>query len=458
MKTWRMIKKVYPRERLEPRAWGTLCVHAEVLSTLILENLRSVVRARIPHVRNILSLPWFRNDLYHDVMKLKLVAKMKADIAKYVCKCLNQCGGGSMDRHQKAIRTVSTTSWGYGDAQVKFGDNVAVLSGILGSFASRFVEGPVEIMEQRINIVWKRSGSPFVMDKLEVNTGRLKKLVMLAEVSTASRVSTPSRTAFLSHHLSFGHCVSVFEFCLHSHELTSVDLITMADANINAPKVPIAAASPPTRSDKQILHRNKWVLVGKSNCFLDVERTQANPIFKIVVDILKNTNFFNAFTASSTIPSIYIQQFWDTIRFDKDKGYSSQLDEQRFYLTKATLRDALQLPQDNNNFTSPPNANTIISFVNELGYPNVVRTLSAIVKNDMYTPNSTLMLEIMSRRFFLRLNLPDHRSVLTDSKVLIKMEMASTCSSRIKFIATCSYSRLNDFTTSRKNDLKLPQL
>ncbi|GJW13250.1 hypothetical protein Tco_0017383 [Tanacetum coccineum] len=50
------------------------------------------------------------------------------------------------------------------------------------------------------------------------------------------------------------------------------------------------------------------------------------------------------------------------------------------------------------------------------------------------------------------------RSVLTDSKIHIKMEMASTCSSRIKFIATCSYSRLNDFTTSRKNDLKLPQL
>ncbi|GKG35918.1 hypothetical protein Tco_0443596, partial [Tanacetum coccineum] len=52
-------------------------------------------------------------------------------------------------------------------------------------------------------------------------------------------------------------------------------------------------------------------------------------------------NFFKAFTASSTIPSIYIQQLWDTIRFDKDKGYNCQLDEQRFYLTKATLRDAL---------------------------------------------------------------------------------------------------------------------
>ncbi|GKB82371.1 hypothetical protein Tco_0949266, partial [Tanacetum coccineum] len=105
-----------------------------------------------------------------------------------------------------------------------------------------------------------------------------------------------------------------------------------------------AAAAPPTCSEEQILPRNKWVLVGKRNCFLDVERTQANPIFKIVVDILKNTNFFKAFTASSSIPSIYIQQFWDTIIFDKDKGYSCQLDEQRFYLTNATLRDALPSP------------------------------------------------------------------------------------------------------------------
>ncbi|GJW92702.1 retrovirus-related pol polyprotein from transposon TNT 1-94 [Tanacetum coccineum] len=117
--------------------------------------------------------------------------------------------------------------------------------------------------------------------------------------------------------------------------------ISMADANINALEVPVAADSPPTRSDEQILPRNKRVPVGKSNCFLGVERTQANPIFKTAVDILKNTNFFKAFTASSTILTIYIQQFWDTIKFDKDKGYSCQLDEQRFYLTKSTLREAL---------------------------------------------------------------------------------------------------------------------
>ncbi|GJR29520.1 hypothetical protein Tco_1105752 [Tanacetum coccineum] len=39
----------------------------------------------------------------------------------------------------------------------------------------------------------------------------------------------------------------------------------------------------------------------------------------------------------------------------------------------------------------------------------------------------------------------------------IKMEMQKPLSSKVKFIATCSYSRLNDFITSRKNDPKLPQ-
>ncbi|GJQ98405.1 hypothetical protein Tco_0009544 [Tanacetum coccineum] len=78
--------------------------------------------------------------------------------------------------------------------------------------------------------------------------------------------------------------------------------------------------------------------------------------------------------------------------------------------------------------------------------------------SDVHTlEDLTLILEILSRRFFLRLNLPDHRSVLTGSGVQVKMEMQIPRSSRVKFIATCSYSRLNDFITSRKNDPKLPQ-
>ncbi|GJS66807.1 hypothetical protein Tco_0681371, partial [Tanacetum coccineum] len=159
-------------------------------------------------------------------------------------------------------------------------------------------------------------------------------------------------------------------------------ILTMADVNVNAPAEQAPAMAPPTRTDDQILPRIRWVPVGKSNCYLDVERSQSNPIYKNAVDILKNTNFFRAFIASSTIPSIYIQQFWDTVRYDKIVGcYRCQLDEQWFDLTKDTLRDALQItPVDTDNpFLSPPTPDALIKFVNDLGYPKVVRTLSDVI-------------------------------------------------------------------------------
>nr|GEV82774.1 retrovirus-related Pol polyprotein from transposon TNT 1-94 [Tanacetum cinerariifolium] len=85
----------------------------------------------------------------------------------------------------------------------------------------------------------------------------------------------------------------------------------------------------------------------------------------------------------------HIRWFWDTVRYDKIAGcYKCQLDEQWFDLTKDTIRDALQItPVDNNNaFSSPPTPDAFINFVNDLGYPKVVRTLSDVVNNDMFQP------------------------------------------------------------------------
>ncbi|GKD78687.1 hypothetical protein Tco_1341308, partial [Tanacetum coccineum] len=83
----------------------------------------------------------------------------------------------------------------------------------------------------------------------------------------------------------------------------------MTDVDVNAPAELAPTMAPPTRTDDQILPHIRWVPIGKSNCYLDVDRRQSNPIFKIAVDLLKHTNFFRAFTASLAIPAIYIQQF-----------------------------------------------------------------------------------------------------------------------------------------------------
>ncbi|GJZ38962.1 hypothetical protein Tco_0585525 [Tanacetum coccineum] len=73
----------------------------------------------------------------------------------------------------------------------------------------------------------------------------------------------------------------------------------MANENVPAPA--------PTRSDDQILLFDAWVPIGKSNFVLDLQKKQKNPIFQIFVDILQNTNFFKAFTASASVPATYIQ-------------------------------------------------------------------------------------------------------------------------------------------------------
>nr|GFC12167.1 histone deacetylase 14 [Tanacetum cinerariifolium] len=119
------------------------------------------------------------------------------------------------------------------------------------------------------------------------------------------------------------------------------------------------------------------------------EKSQSNPIYKIAVDLLKNTNFFRAFTSSSTIPSIYIQQFWDTILYDKKVGcYKCQLDEQWFDLAKETLKEALQITSVNHNqaFAAHPSIYGLIDFVNQLGYPKLVMNFSNVVTNDLFQP------------------------------------------------------------------------
>ncbi|GJT90868.1 hypothetical protein Tco_1079713, partial [Tanacetum coccineum] len=98
----------------------------------------------------------------------------------------------------------------------------------------------------------------------------------------------------------------------------------------------------PTRTDDQLVLVKARLAIRKRNLFMDLQKKQKNPIFLISLDILQNTNFFGAFTASANVPSIYIQQFWNTLTMDTKTGiYSFQLDELWFTLDADLLRSAL---------------------------------------------------------------------------------------------------------------------
>ncbi|GJT02667.1 hypothetical protein Tco_0823836 [Tanacetum coccineum] len=109
----------------------------------------------------------------------------------------------------------------------------------------------------------------------------------------------------------------------------------------------------------------------------------------ISVDILSNTNFFQAFTASANVPAIYLQQFWNTMKYNEKTGvYSCQVDEQWFDLSADLLRKALAITPviPAQPFELPPSGNTVIDFVNELGYPEPVEIVSNIRVNYVYQP------------------------------------------------------------------------
>ncbi|GJW30419.1 hypothetical protein Tco_0047294 [Tanacetum coccineum] len=164
-------------------------------------------------------------------------------------------------------------------------------------------------------------------------------------------------------------------------DMVELEKNTMAEQNV--------PAQPPTRTDEQIVPRSQWLTIGKSNLLFNAQKIQKNPIFQISVDILSNTNFFQAFTASANVPAIYLQQFWKTMSYNEKTGvYSCQVDEQWFDLSADLLRKALAITPVNptHPFELPSSGDTVIDFVNELGYPEPVEIVSSIRTNYVYQP------------------------------------------------------------------------
>ncbi|GKB37161.1 reverse transcriptase domain-containing protein [Tanacetum coccineum] len=80
-----MIRKDIPKERLEPRADGTLCLHGRSWLPCY-EDLRSVIMDE-SH-KSKYSIHPGSEKMYQDLKKLYWWPNMKADIATYVSKCL----------------------------------------------------------------------------------------------------------------------------------------------------------------------------------------------------------------------------------------------------------------------------------------------------------------------------------------------------------------------------------
>ncbi|GKC23303.1 hypothetical protein Tco_1025453, partial [Tanacetum coccineum] len=68
------------------------------------------------------------------------------------------------------------------------------------------------------------------------------------------------------------------------------------------------------------VHDEKWVptkervKISTTNVRLETIMPQKEETFQVIIDVIKNSTYYKAFTISAEVPEIFMQQFWYTIK------------------------------------------------------------------------------------------------------------------------------------------------
>ncbi|GJT97734.1 hypothetical protein Tco_1093252 [Tanacetum coccineum] len=69
-----------------------------------------------------------------------------------------------------------------------------------------------------------------------------------------------------------------------------------------------------TARDEKRVPSSERVKISSTNIILETTVPQKEETFQVVIDLIKNSTCFKAFTISADIPEIFMQQFWYTIK------------------------------------------------------------------------------------------------------------------------------------------------
>ncbi|GKB50674.1 hypothetical protein Tco_0901427 [Tanacetum coccineum] len=128
---------------------------------------------------------------------------------------------------------------------------------------------------------------------------------------------------------------------------------------------------------------NKRYDLMDANKKIDFEQVQCLPESKLLTNIIKNHPLRFSIAASSSVPWIYMAQFWHTLKEGESKyRLTFMLDKKELSLTLDDFRTILHLLEatDNNHdsFVPPPSFLDIVSFYkNELGFTIELKTSSS---------------------------------------------------------------------------------
>ncbi|GJZ79418.1 hypothetical protein Tco_0644255 [Tanacetum coccineum] len=141
---------------------------------------------------------------------------------------------------------------------------------------------------------------------------------------------------------------------------------------------------------------NKRYDLMDANKKVDLEHVQCPPESKILMNIIKNHPLRFSIDASSSVPWIYMAQFWHTLKEDGSKyRLTFMLDKKELSLTLDDFRTIFHLPQANadnhDTFVTPPSFLDMVSFYKQqLGFTMELKTSSSFKTTGLLQPWQTL--------------------------------------------------------------------
>ncbi|GKD54876.1 hypothetical protein Tco_1288263 [Tanacetum coccineum] len=117
-------------------------------------------------------------------------------------------------------------------------------------------------------------------------------------------------------------------------------------------------------------HDKKWVpsaervKISSTNIILETTVPQKEETFQVVIDIIKNSTCFKAFTISADVPEIFMQQFWKILDIcPRVEGV---------------------------DFADVPDDDTALTFLIDLGYKGLLNRHTNMFVDHMHQPWRTL--------------------------------------------------------------------
>ncbi|GJX01861.1 hypothetical protein Tco_0185774 [Tanacetum coccineum] len=141
---------------------------------------------------------------------------------------------------------------------------------------------------------------------------------------------------------------------------------------------------------------NKRYDLMDANKKVDLEHVQCPQKSKILTNIIKNHPLRFSIAASSSVPWIYMAQFWHTLKEDGSKyRLKFMLDKKELSLTLDDFRTIFHLPHANDNnhnsFMPPPSFLDMVPFYKQqLGFTMELKTSSSFKTTGLLQPWQTL--------------------------------------------------------------------